>query len=58
MVIVVVTVFFSQGPHTRDHAPNKYTVILRFNTSEEAQEFEQKYNGKQFNVSEVCYFHA
>ncbi|CDS03639.1 hypothetical protein LRAMOSA01041 [Lichtheimia ramosa] len=41
----------------RDHAPNKYTVILKFNTSKEAQDFEQKYNGKQFNVSEpeICH---
>lgn len=47
---------FSQGSNARDHAPNKYTVILKFNTSKEAQDFEQKYNGKQFNVSEVCIF--
>ena len=36
----------------RDHTPNKYTALLKFNTFTTAKEFYRRFNGKQFNVME------
>ncbi|KAI7852106.1 hypothetical protein BDC45DRAFT_485795 [Circinella umbellata] len=36
----------------RDHTPNKYTALLKFDNITTAKEFYKRFNGKQFNVME------